>query len=416
MDYDNTSLLVEKMALDKILFLSFCMPPLKYPRSIQISRLLKNMPIKPNVIYADEKENKDLTILPNMQNFVNESIQIPFDNGNRYISFFKRKMFPLIYNSPDIHKFWSYELYNKARAFIENKPQDMIVTFGQPMSVHIAGLKLKEKYSGIKWAAHFSDPWVDNPLNKKGFFTKLYNSYLEARVFRNADKLIFTSKETMELIAKRYPSSIIDKFEYLPHAYDETLYNYNQERDEEIFKISYIGGFYAQRSPKPLFDAVYSIFKENSEILHNVKFQIVGNMGRHSTLVDKYKMILPYFEFIKNVPYDESLELMVKSNLLLVIDAPADVSVFFPSKLVDYIGSRRPIIGITPNGTSSSIIKSLGGKCADPLNSEEVRNMLVDVLSNKEDYKNFEVSDRYFEYEASIVTKKFFNILSQLGK
>ena len=27
-----------------MLFLSFCMPPLKYPRSIQISRLIKNMP------------------------------------------------------------------------------------------------------------------------------------------------------------------------------------------------------------------------------------------------------------------------------------------------------------------------------------------------------------------------------------
>lgn len=34
-----------------MLFLFFA----RYPRSIQIGRLIKNMPAKPSVIYADEK-------------------------------------------------------------------------------------------------------------------------------------------------------------------------------------------------------------------------------------------------------------------------------------------------------------------------------------------------------------------------
>jgi hypothetical protein len=43
------------------------------------------------------------------------------------------------------------------------------------------------------------------------------------------------------------------------------------------------------------------------------------------------------------VGYQESLKLMSEADALLVIDAPADQSVFLPSKLIDYIGAGRPI-------------------------------------------------------------------------
>ena len=66
-----------------MLFLSFCMTPLKYPRSIQISRLIKNMPFKPSVIYGDEKNNLDYTILANFDDFIKYKYQIPFKIDNR---------------------------------------------------------------------------------------------------------------------------------------------------------------------------------------------------------------------------------------------------------------------------------------------------------------------------------------------
>jgi hypothetical protein len=50
-----------------------------------------------------------------------------------------------------------------------------------------------------------------------------------------------------------------------------------------------------------------------------------------------------------------------------VIDAPADTSVFLPSKLVDYLAFNKPILGITPpTGASADLLRRLGSRLAGP--------------------------------------------------
>ena len=47
--------------------------------------------------------------------------------------------------------------------------------------------------------------------------------------------------------------------------------------------------------------------------------------------------------------------------MLLVIDAPADDSLFLPSKLIDYLPLGKPILGLTPlRGASADLIRRLG--------------------------------------------------------
>jgi glycosyltransferase involved in cell wall biosynthesis len=392
------------------------MPPLKYPQSIQIGRLIKFLDKKPNVIYAKDK-NIEENLFNDFDKYICKKIQIEYKSPNKYISFLLRKFLSFFYLTPDIYKNWSKKLYFKADNFL-NKNQDIsqIVTFGQPHSVHLAGLKLKQKNKNLNWIAHFSDPWVDNYLDKKDFISEFINKKLEKNVFETADKLIFTSEETIEQILKRY-SYLKDKIYYLPHSFDSNLYNFNLKRDENKFILRYIGGFYAQRSPEPLFKAIENIQKNSSNLLKNVIFEIVGNLGRHQVLLKKYKNIEKYLKFTSSVDYKTSLDLMVTSDILLVIDAPAqEKSLFFPSKLVDYIGSKRPIVGVTPNGTSKNIINSfelpIKTKTADPKNIDEVVNLLTQVLKNKNKLKNFEVdSDAYKKYKVENISEEFLRIV-----
>ena len=73
----------------------------------------------------------------------------------------------------------------------------------------------------------------------------------------------------------------------------------------------------------------------------------------------------------------------------LVIDAPStEPSVFLPSKLVESIGARRPVWGISPPGTSADLITEWAGRddaCASPDDVEGVARMLcagLDSLRN----------------------------------
>ena len=60
-----------------------------------------------------------------------------------------------------------------------------------------------------------------------------------------------------------------------------------------------------------------------------------------------------------SVPFTESLRIIASADVLVVIDAPSDgVSVFLPSKLVDYLMVDKPILGITPlQGSSADLLR-----------------------------------------------------------
>ena len=64
-----------------------------------------------------------------------------------------------------------------------------------------------------------------------------------------------------------------------------------------------------------------------------------------------------------------SLALMKNADYLFLIDAAVPSnrqSVFFPSKLAEYLGSGKPIVGLTPKqGATARILRELGHHAVD---------------------------------------------------
>src|SRR5262249_47074002 len=123
--------------------------------------------------------------------------------------------------APDAQRAWA----KAAGAWIaQTGPtrDDTLVTFGQPMSDHLAGLALKARF-GLRWVAHLSDPWADDPFGRAPFF-RWRNRRLERRVFAAADRIVVTSDETRALIMRTYAPAWRDKTGVLPHAFDPALY------------------------------------------------------------------------------------------------------------------------------------------------------------------------------------------------
>src|SRR5919202_1568394 len=77
--------------------------------------------------------------------------------------------------------------------------RDAVVTFSQPTTDHLVGLELKKIWRA-PWVAHFSDPWVDNPYYATDAATRDFNLAAERAVCEVADRLVFTSEETVDLV------------------------------------------------------------------------------------------------------------------------------------------------------------------------------------------------------------------------
>lgn len=366
----------------KILFVSYYLPPLLYPQSIQIGRFLyyikqfKDLEII--VVTADEVgSRKDNELYPDI--FNNLEVVFVKNKFNMYINYIKNRFFPFFYQRPDIFTNWMQKTYKAITKKYKNF--DAILTFSYPISTNILGAKLKKFYN-CKWIAHNSDPWADNPHLHIPFYLKNYHQKLEKDTFRMADKLLFTSLETAEFYKNKYSNLDID---YINHSFDENLYP-NIKPNNKKFTFRYIGSFYGSRTPKPLFEALKLL---SSKDLEKFEIELIGG-GKKAEI-----MLSPYnFKNVKVLPsvsYLKSLELMKTSDCLLVIDAPSkEKSIFFPSKLADYIGAKRPIFGISPKGTTNRILKELGYSCFDTNEYDKIANGLLEYLNNNYVAKNIE--------------------------
>jgi glycosyltransferase involved in cell wall biosynthesis len=393
----------------RLLFLSWSYPPMPHPRATQVARLASHVGSRPLEVYCLASSG-DSTVRSRDPSSGIDLVRIPRVLPTRILERCLAARRHRTLQEYDVKHLW----WRKAADEILRQRlsgNDVLVTFGQPMVDHLAGLEIKRK-TGVRWVAHFSDPWADNPFDPtaKEWLAK------ESGVLEAVDLAVFTSQETVDLVFAKYPAAWRAKARVLPHAFDASLY-------PEIFPtgnyvtVRYLGNLFTGRGPEPLFDALAVLLDRSSNQLDRVRFEFVGEVMAG---MDSHPLMsrLPSrcVSFLPKVTYLESLALMKSADLLLNIDASADISVFLPSKLVDYVGAGRPIFGITPPGTSASLVRALGGWVADPKEPSAIADQLTAALGDIEQWRDrcWGKATVRAAYEAKVVAASFEEMIRQL--
>ena len=356
------------------------MPPALYPQAIQIGRLLARCGAEIGLVCGNSGTGIDRDFGPAAQ--LAFRLEIGFRPRLSGLAFkLARQFIPFYARIPDEFRAWVPLAEAAVLAELQRRrfAPDLIVTFGDPMSDHLLGLRLASKLD-LPWVAHFSDPWSDNPFRRHDLLANFVNRNLERRVVAGADRLIFTSPETVNLVMRKYPEEWRQKCSVLPHCFDAALY---PPRTPAVGTLvaRHLGNFYGYRTPLPVFRALRLILDKQPEILRNVRFDLVGRIPRWVTYHPAFRR-LPrnLVRLVSTVAYSDALKLMSESDLLLVIDGPAELSVFLPSKLIEYIGAGVPICGIVPPGTSANLLRRLGGFVADPRDTRQTAVALTESL------------------------------------
>ncbi len=385
-----------------------------YPRSIQVARLLGSLDASTLVICGSEDHTftpygTDETIASGVEGRMAGVIREPF-----YRSKLARQLdelanrYTIPWSSlPDIHRGWVSRVSKRFFKWqqVSGYEPDLVVTFGHPMSDHFFGAEYKRR-KGTPWIAHFSDPWVDNPYNRHSFPADWINRRMERRVIGEADAVIFTSPETLDMVMKKYPASWRDKAFYLPHCYDGDAYDNALRPADGRYVIRSIGSLYGNRSPEPLYEAIEKIARENGSLLEGVSIEFAGYIHGGTEAVNMYPAARRIIKFVGLVPHAEAIRLMQTAHCLLVIDAPADLSVFFPSKLVEYMGARRFILALSPKGATARIVKEAGGVVANPSDVDQIVVSLKKVLEQRPENLPLSVN----KYEKESVAEEFLKI------
>jgi hypothetical protein len=410
-----------------LLAVSFYYPPAHNPRAVQVARLLAGLRLATLLVCGDDyaaDDRIDRNLSPRAEEFLQKCLRVPFSQPA-----WKRAVAKVAYQfnirlwekTPDRYRDWKPSVLSAIQNVSRQSEYhpDILTTFGTPMSDHLIGLELKKIY-GIPWIAHFSDPWVENEFKGYNSFTRGINLALERKVVEAADRLIFTSAETVALVMSKYSEDLRTKTRVLSHAFEPGLFDQTQESAGARIVIRYVGDLYGRRTPAPLFRALAEIAASDPGLLEDVTFEFVGSITDFK-LSDVGFDQLPsgLVDFHPTVDYLKSLALMSAADGLLVIDAPAATSVFLPSKLVDYIGAGRPVLGITPPGAAAKLIAELGGWVTDPTDDlgtgKAVRSFIAYLRQRKSDLRR-EWGDPVVRqrFDAGAVAGKFEQMVEEL--
>jgi glycosyltransferase involved in cell wall biosynthesis len=368
--------------LMKVMAVSFSYPPQSEPRAIQVSRLLRHLNVE-YVVICHGKAAAD-----SFDTETSRIIRVPLPNStwrDLSIRAVDRFNVPVFYRTPDHLRAWMHPVLNRVEELIRNESYrpDVVATFSFPLIDAIIGLELKRQY-GFPWLAHFSDPWLDNPFKTFDPFTRNLNARLERSVLRNADRIVFTSAETAELVMKKYEPELCTKVRTVPHAFESDLFHKSTQTNGRLV-IRFLGDLYHNRTPKPLFMALERLLLSEPGLVNKFVFEVIGDVHELDLAALGLRRLPEGLVLFKpRVTYSESLELMSSASGLMVIDAPVPEnckSVFLPSKLIEYVGAGRPVIGLTPQGTAADLIRDLGGWVADPANPDKLESGMKDFLN-----------------------------------
>lgn len=247
---------------------------------------------------------------------------------------------------------------------------DLIHSSAMPFSDHLiamaASLRLR-----VTWTAEFRDPWVEyaHAPQWRGPWTRALVRWMEACVMRRARRIVSVSAEMTRRFQERYPRipagrfvTVLNGFEPRDFADDTSNAAVSTTAPQRsppalpsgVMVLLHAGSLYAGRSPQALLEALALLAQRDAAAARVTRLVFAGRTGAYHSMIEAACTSLPV-SFLGELTHGEVAALMrqAAANVLLLAGGPGtggDLS----SKLFEYLGSRRPILAITPRGGAAA--------------------------------------------------------------
>jgi glycosyltransferase involved in cell wall biosynthesis len=285
---------------------------------------------------------------------------------------------------PDPRVFWVRPSVRYLLDYIERKSIRTIITTGPPHSLHLIGLRLKEKNPNLRWLADFRDPWSEwgllDSLNV-GERARRHHRDLEDQVLRKADEIITITpfyKKRFEQLSGR---NVI----LLTNGFDKSDFADVVHTRTNTFMIRHVGIINEKCDPRPLMTVLDGLIRTNKDFSDCVRIEFIGEVHpEFKTFVTSSPSLSARTEFKGNIPHRELLRVYGSSSvLLLVLTGYKDAQGYLPGKLFEYLATGIPVVGIGPeNGDAAMVLReSGGGVMIDEKNTETIRKTWINLFA-----------------------------------
>ncbi len=402
-----------------ILLISYLFPPEVNPQSIMSARFAKYLQRAGHHVTVLAGSNVELYNSSHGSDklFINDfkEIDIQFISDKKFTGLITSMKNKIIYH--ENYRHWVKKLLLTALPLCKKYKFDIIYSLGAPLASNMAGLSLKF-HTGIPWVAHFSDPTM-TAFNKR--FKSPIRTYLtyrdEKMIFNKANGITFVNNETLTKCTE-FKLSYRNKCYVIPHCYDAEYFSerITSHRRNNVINFTYVGALYSRRNPFDVIKAINIITRKMGVGENKIQFNLYGAIepAIYSQLIDS---AFPWVKIYGPVNYKDSINAMIQSDYLVLIDMPDDINLFTPSKLIDYLAALKPIIGITSKTSNSAkLLERIGYPVVEPNDPERIAQLIYSII--KED--RLSITNQHLQslkdYNAENVVSQLLSVFDSVVK
>ena len=384
----------------KVLFISYYFPPMGLSgvqRSLKFAKYLQQFNWEPTVLTTGdtayfahdqqllkEAEEANLKIVRTDGKGINSkllskgTVKMPREIIRKSLSNLSKFVF-----IPDNKVDWSNKAYKKAKEILSDEKFDLIYVTCPPFSSFMMAAKLKKEFD-LPLFVDYRDLWFGNQFSFMPTpYHKMKHKKYEYTALKAADKVIVINRRIKERILKQYQFLTFDDVVILPHGFDpadfEDVVPIPKPNNKLI--LTYSGIFYENISPKYFIQAFKKLSQERPDIAANYELHFVGHFRKENQkLVNK----LGLQEFVKDHGYlshNDAVRRVISSDVLwMMIGNTQSAETISTSKVFEYFGSRKPILGCVPDGAAKTALEEYGASfIVPPDDIDAIVNILIKI-------------------------------------
>jgi len=294
----------------------------------------------------------------------------------------------------DFFSTWYFECRHKALEVIKEEKVDCIMTTSPPHSIHFFGLFLK-KMTRIPWIMDIRDAIIGDPNRPSTLITRVQDPFRylhEKRFVSSSGAIISVSDPIVDSIRTRHRTlRLQSKLQTISNGFDEEDFANMQtsKRKRNHLLITYTGSFMGKQTPEYFLKSIQLLIDNKSIYPSDLNIQFVGHYDEPiRNMLQSFRSRIP-IEILDFQPYEKTLSLQAKSDLLLLIvsiDEKEQGQQTMTGKFFEYIGAQRPVFALVPDGPLKETIKKGGfGFIAPPKNIPQIAEKFKSIYDQWKD-------------------------------
>jgi hypothetical protein len=264
---------------------------------------------------------------------------------------------------------WVGEAVRQAAAIHRVAPFDIVYSRSLPMFGQIAGYWCSRVLK-LPWIANLNDPWdyhqfpvgilVKDVSNHAGL-----SNFWMRRTLRHADLVTYPSERLRNY--QTTIASVAHRSLIIPHVGNpKTVKGPNGAHDHAThFHLVHAGKLgsneFTGRSTSALLEGLRLFLTESQKAKEITRFTLVGPEDESTLRQIRHLDLEGIVTSVGRADYEQSLSYIQSATFCVLVEAEMAEGIFLPSKVIDYISARKPILALSPRVGVVADLASGGG-------------------------------------------------------